>query len=74
LLLPFENMAGGGFAGAQGDGRKYEGGVTAFVVITCLVAAMGGLMFGYDIGISGEQKILSLDAVRMIFMNIHILC
>ncbi|KAI5582201.1 hypothetical protein BDE02_07G069400 [Populus trichocarpa] len=46
-------MAGGGFAAAQGDGRKYEGGVTAFVVITCLVAAMGGLMFGYDIGISG---------------------
>lgn len=72
--MPFENMAGGGFAAAQGDGRKYEGGVTAFVVITCLVAAMGGLMFGYDIGISGEQKISSLDAVRMISMNIHILC
>ena len=34
-------------------GRDYEGGVTVFVVITCMVAAMGGLLFGYDLGISG---------------------
>ncbi|KDP42049.1 hypothetical protein JCGZ_03538 [Jatropha curcas] len=45
-------MAGGGFV-AQGGGKKYEGGVTPFVIMTCLVAAMGGLIFGYDIGISG---------------------
>lgn len=44
-------MAGGVFV-AQG-GRNYEGGVTAFVIVTCLVAAMGGLIFGYDLGISG---------------------
>jgi len=44
-------MAGGAFV-AQG-GRNYEGGVTAFVIVTCLVAAMGGLIFGYDLGISG---------------------
>lgn len=45
-------MAGGGFV-AQDGGRSYAGRVTAFVVITCLVAATGGLIFGYDIGISG---------------------
>ncbi|KAG6600121.1 Sugar transport protein 10, partial [Cucurbita argyrosperma subsp. sororia] len=44
-------MAGGGVV-VQG-GRNYEGGVTLFVIVTCLVAAMGGLLFGYDLGISG---------------------
>ncbi|XP_010522016.1 PREDICTED: sugar transport protein 11-like isoform X2 [Tarenaya hassleriana] len=44
-------MAGGAFA--TSGGGDYEGRVTAFVIITCVVAAMGGLLFGYDIGISG---------------------
>lgn len=44
-------MAAGGFVkGTCGD---YEGRVTLFVVLSCMVAAMGGLIFGYDIGISG---------------------
>jgi hypothetical protein len=46
-------MAGGGFV-AKGGRDNYDGGITAFVVITCIVAAMGGLIFGYDIGISGS--------------------
>ncbi|CAI8592684.1 unnamed protein product [Vicia faba] len=33
--------------------RQYEGKVTMFVLVTCLVAAMGGLLFGYDLGITG---------------------
>lgn len=33
--------------------RQYNGRITAFVVLSCMVAAMGGLIFGYDIGISG---------------------
>ncbi|GAV73932.1 Sugar_tr domain-containing protein [Cephalotus follicularis] len=45
-------MAGGGFV-AQSGGRNYEGRVTPFVSVTCTVAAMGGLLFGYDLGISG---------------------
>lgn len=44
-------MAGGGIV-VQG-GRNYEGDVTVFVIVTCMVAAMGGLLFGYDLGISG---------------------
>ena len=37
-----------------GDGKKeYPGNLTPFVMVTCIVAAMGGLIFGYDIGISG---------------------
>ncbi|CAI9780847.1 unnamed protein product [Fraxinus pennsylvanica] len=32
---------------------KYPGKLTCYVVITLMAAAMGGLIFGYDIGISG---------------------
>ncbi|CAH2044157.1 unnamed protein product [Thlaspi arvense] len=47
-------MTGGYFISESGHGKEYqEGRVTAFVVISCIVAAMGGLLFGYDIGISG---------------------
>lgn len=45
-------MAVGGFA-VDGAGGSYGGGITASVVMTCIVAASGGLIFGYDIGISG---------------------
>ncbi|XP_073315256.1 sugar transport protein 10-like [Primulina huaijiensis] len=36
-----------------GTGANYEARVTPFVVVACMVAATGGLIFGYDIGISG---------------------
>ncbi|OVA05907.1 Sugar/inositol transporter [Macleaya cordata] len=32
---------------------EYNGRVTQFVVLSCMMAAMGGVLFGYDIGISG---------------------
>ncbi|OWM88956.1 hypothetical protein CDL15_Pgr020910 [Punica granatum] len=57
-------MAGGGFV-AQGPVGNYNGGITAFVVITCIVAATGGLLFGYDIGISGG--VTSMDDFLMKF-------
>ncbi|KAF9672264.1 hypothetical protein SADUNF_Sadunf11G0023300 [Salix dunnii] len=39
---------------AVGDNKKeYPGNLTPFVTLTCIVAAMGGLIFGYDLGISG---------------------
>ncbi|GAB2301158.1 hypothetical protein Dimus_035191 [Dionaea muscipula] len=31
---------------------QYQGRVTAYVIIACAVAAIGGSLFGYDIGIS----------------------
>ncbi|KAE8719847.1 Sugar transport protein 1 [Hibiscus syriacus] len=36
-----------------GTGKEYPGNLTPYVMVTCIVAAMGGLIFGYDIGISG---------------------
>jgi len=47
-------MAGGGVVNHQGmKAAQYEGRVTVYVVFACIVAASGGLLFGYDIGISG---------------------
>lgn len=53
-------MAGGAIANARGDGKEYPGRMTLFVFLTCLVAATGGLIFGYDIGISGG--VTSMDS------------
>eukprot|EP01018_Ginkgo_biloba_P011667 Gb_10872 [translate_table: standard] len=44
----------GGVVVASGQIKNYAGGMTVFVLITCVVAATGGLIFGYDIGISGD--------------------
>ncbi|KAK7814498.1 sugar carrier protein c [Quercus suber] len=33
--------------------KNYPGEITFYVLVTCIVAAMGRLIFGYDIGISG---------------------
>ncbi|XP_047310655.1 sugar carrier protein C-like [Impatiens glandulifera] len=42
-----------GVVSGPGSGKAYPGNLTPFVTMTCIVAAMGGLIFGYDIGISG---------------------
>ncbi|KAG6387206.1 hypothetical protein SASPL_152392 [Salvia splendens] len=52
-------MAGGGFGPGPG-GKQYPGNLTPYVVVTCIIAAMGGLIFGYDIGISGG--VTSMDS------------
>lgn len=44
-------MAGG--VGIAAGGKEYPGKLTCHVLVTCIVAAMGGLIFGYDLGISG---------------------
>lgn len=53
-------MAGGGIPVGPGDGKAYPGNLTLYVTVTCIVAAMGGLIFGYDIGISGG--VTSMDS------------
>ena len=49
-------MAGGGF----GDGgaplkraHLYEYRITSYFITSCIVAALGGSLFGYDLGVSG---------------------
>ncbi|KAK3138834.1 hypothetical protein QOZ80_5AG0373960 [Eleusine coracana subsp. coracana] len=45
--------AGGLSVSSARHGMEFEAKITTAVVISCVVAATGGLMFGYDIGISG---------------------
>lgn len=33
--------------------EQYKGRITVHVIIACIVAATGGSLFGYDVGISG---------------------
>ena len=44
-----------GIAPTGAPDKAYPGNLTPYVTITCIVAAMGGLIFGYDIGISGNN-------------------
>ncbi|KAL1806549.1 hypothetical protein DCAR_0832363 [Daucus carota subsp. sativus] len=44
-------MAVGGL-GPSG-GKEFEAKITPIVIISCIMAATGGLMFGYDVGVSG---------------------
>lgn len=56
-------MAGGGFTtDTVGKERAnlYKGRVTPYVIIACIVAAIGGSLFGYDIGISGSSFLISI--------------
>ncbi|CAN6709825.1 unnamed protein product [Malus baccata var. baccata] len=36
-----------------GEAGQYNGRMTPFVILSCMLAATGGVIFGYDIGISG---------------------
>lgn len=56
--------AGGGIPTGP-PGKEYPGNLTVFVTVTCIVAAMGGLIFGYDIGISGG--VTSMDSFLIKF-------
>lgn len=45
-------MPAGGFSVASA-GTEFEAKITPIVIISCIMAATGGLMFGYDVGVSG---------------------
>jgi hypothetical protein len=49
-------MAIGAFvevSAADAAGAGYNGRITSFVILSCIVAGSGGILFGYDLGISG---------------------
>ncbi|XP_021719506.1 sugar transport protein 1-like [Chenopodium quinoa] len=61
-------MPAGGFV-TQG-GKEYPGKLTPYVLATCIVAAMGGLIFGYDIGISGGVTSMP-DFLKKFFPSVY---
>lgn len=38
----------------KSDGKQYNGKITRFVLLSCMIAASGGIIFGYDVGVSGS--------------------
>ncbi|MQM22426.1 hypothetical protein Taro_055479, partial [Colocasia esculenta] len=46
-------MPAGGFSVSAPDGTHFEAKITPIVIVSCIMAATGGLMFGYDVGVSG---------------------
>jgi hypothetical protein len=47
-------MPAGGLPVSAPLGMEFEAKITPIVVTSCVMAATGGLMFGYDIGVSGN--------------------
>ncbi|CAH8330139.1 unnamed protein product [Eruca vesicaria subsp. sativa] len=54
----------GGFIASSGDSPAFPGKMTLYVFICVIIAAFGGLIFGYDIGISGTI-LLSVNFIKI---------
>lgn len=68
-------MAGGGFTSGGGAG-DFEAKITPIVIISCIMAATGGLMFGYDVGVSGNHLFFfsSLSFFGTVEVAWHLCC
>ena len=65
-------MAGGGFSmDTQVTATNVGGKVTLSIIITCIVAASSGLLFGYDVGISGSFFFMTNELCNLVvFMRL----
>uniref|UniRef100_A0A0C9RNG1 TSA: Wollemia nobilis Ref_Wollemi_Transcript_8406_2366 transcribed RNA sequence n=1 Tax=Wollemia nobilis TaxID=56998 RepID=A0A0C9RNG1_9CONI len=66
-------MAGGMMVDSgvrKGRAQMYEGHVTNYVVFACIVAATGGSLFGYDLGVSGGVTSMD-DFLKKFFPGIY---
>uniref|UniRef100_A0A1J3DPS3 Sugar transport protein 13 n=1 Tax=Noccaea caerulescens TaxID=107243 RepID=A0A1J3DPS3_NOCCA len=63
-------MAGGGFSTAPANGVVFEAKITPLVIVSCIMAATGGLMFGYDVGVSGGVTSMP-DFLKKFFPVVH---
>ncbi|KAJ7959861.1 Sugar transport protein [Quillaja saponaria] len=62
-------MSGIGFGPAVGGGDS-EAKITPTIIISCLMAATGGLMYGYDIGITGGVTSMA-DFLKKFFPGVY---
>ncbi|XP_073012429.1 sugar transport protein MST4 [Typha latifolia] len=63
-------MPAGGFSVAAPAGTQFEAKITPIVIISCILAATGGLMFGYDVGISGGVTSMD-DFLKKFFPEVY---
>jgi hypothetical protein len=52
-------MAGGfgGGGAAAGRAELYEGKITGYFILACIVGSFGGSLFGYDLGVSSQYPL-----------------
>ncbi|PSS01910.1 Sugar transport protein [Actinidia chinensis var. chinensis] len=65
-------MAGAAF-GDGGDGKRahlYEYRITGYFIFSCIVAALGGSLFGYDLGVSGGVTSMD-DFLKEFFPKVY---
>jgi len=65
-------MAGGGFtdAGTLKRAHLYEYKTTWYFIFTCIVGALGGSLFGYDLGVSGGVSSMD-DFLKDFFPKVY---
>ncbi|XP_075477756.1 sugar transport protein 13-like [Primulina tabacum] len=63
-------MAGGGLATSAAGEKEFEAKITPIVIISCIMAATGGLMFGYDVGVSGGVTSMD-DFLKKFFPSVY---
>jgi hypothetical protein len=56
-------MAGGAFAdaGTLKRAHLYEHKITSYLIFSCIIGALGGSLFGYDLGVSGEFNLIIIS-------------
>ncbi|XP_042400024.1 sugar transport protein 14-like [Zingiber officinale] len=59
---------GGGMVGGGGVGKRaelYEGRITSYFLLACVIGSLGGSLFGYDLGVS--SGVTSMDDFLVVF-------
>lgn len=68
-------MPAGGFSVSAPSGVEFETKITPIVVVSCIMAATGGLTFGYDIGISGiPRRRRASHFIHLLIFSIPCMC
>lgn len=62
-------MAEGGLVPT--GGTEVEAKITPIVIVSCIMVATGGLMFGYSVGVSGYYLFLFLSLNLFCYASIH---
>ncbi|GJN34206.1 hypothetical protein PR202_gb22850 [Eleusine coracana subsp. coracana] len=65
-------MAGGFAGGTAGAGRAefYEGKITGYFILACIVGSFGGSLFGYDLGVSSGVTSMD-DFLKKFFPDVY---
>lgn len=68
-------MAGGFVGGELGRRAElYEGRITGYFILACVVGSLGGSLFGYDLGVSGKSSLPPPPSSRfLVFSRVHCL-